>query len=111
MTTDSLLPAMTTGQRLIRSAAEHGTRFGDRKVFLSTIPGVDLRDSACRALLQSLQRSGAVSFARADMVAAMPAELVAASEWVVDSHCTLHFLVLPDALASWDVPVARRAVR
>jgi hypothetical protein len=85
------LEALANGLR--RQAREHGHMFGDRKVFLSTIPGIDLEDAACRSWLDDLRRTSRVRFARADLVAAMPAELVAASEWNLDG-ATLHFLVL-----------------
>lgn len=87
-------------QRLIADAAEHGTRFGDRKVFLSTIPGIDLADAECRSILADLLRSGAAQFCRADLVGAMDPALVQASEWQLDIS-TFHFLVLPDHLARW----------
>lgn len=78
---------------LLQAAQEHGTRWGERKVYLGTIPGLDLADAECRATLTDLRRSGALCFARADLVAAMDADLVAASEWH-DGVATYHFLVL-----------------
>ncbi len=83
---------------IIRDAAEYGLRFGPRKVFLGTIPGLDLQDAAGMADLATLLRCGLLSFARADLVGAMDPELVEASEWRLDIS-TFHFLVLPDHLA------------
>jgi hypothetical protein len=70
-----------------------GVYFGDRKVFLSTIPGVDLADPEWRQLLKELRRARLLTFARADLVVAMDPELVAASEWKLDD-ATNHFLVV-----------------
>lgn len=76
-------------------AAAYGTRFGTRKVFLSTVPGIDLADPECTDVLLTLLRTGCLEFARADLVAAMDPALVAASEWRLDG-ATQHFLVLPE---------------
>ena len=78
---------------LVADARNCGTFFGDRKVFLSTVPGVDVRDLEWRALLDELRRAGLLIFARADLVAAMDPALVAASEWNMDG-ATAHFLVV-----------------
>jgi hypothetical protein len=80
-------------ESILRDAADQGTYFGDRKVFLGTIPGIDLAAAECVAMLDDLRRAGLLTFARADLVAAMDAELVAASEWRVDIT-TYHFLVV-----------------
>jgi hypothetical protein len=82
--------------------------FGDRKVFLSTVPGIDLTDADCRADLDVMRRAGLLEFARADLVAAMDPAIVAASEWRLDG-ATMHFLVVP-ALAP-GTPATRRCVR
>jgi hypothetical protein len=68
--------------------------FGDRKVFLATVPGIDLIDADCRAELDIMRRAGLLEFVRADLVAAMDPALVAASEWRLDG-ATMHFLVVP----------------
>lgn len=85
--------------RILEDAVEHGVLFGDRKVFLGTIPCIDLGDAECCCILADLLRSGALQFARADLVAAMDPELVASSEWRLGDRCdsaSYHFLVLPD---------------
>ena len=89
---------------ILRDAIDQGTYFGDRKVFLSTIPGIDLSDPECREMLETLRQTGLLDFARADLVGAMDPALVAASEWVEAGPCGVgrfetHFLVLPDHLA------------
>lgn len=84
----------------INDAAEHGTRFGDVKVFLCTIPGIDLKDAECVNQLAYLLRSGLVQFARADLVGAMDPDLVARSHWRLDIS-DFHFLVLPERFASY----------
>lgn len=65
--------------------------FGDRKVFLSAVlgpvAGQDMTD------IDRLRRAGLLTFSRADLVSAMDAELVAASEWRLDG-ATFHFLVV-----------------
>lgn len=66
-------------------------RFGDRKVFLCAI--VDVTDADAMAILDDCRRAQLLTFARADLVAAMDPELVAASEWRVDI-ATFHFLVV-----------------
>ncbi len=79
---------------LRKSAIAHGTFVGDRKVFLGTIPGINLKDAGDREDLLALLRSGAAQFARADLVQAMDPELVAASEWSPAHGVTYHFLVV-----------------
>lgn len=74
----------------LNTAAATGTRFGDRKVFLSSI--VDLSDPTTRRVLSAMQRDGMIELARADLVAAMDPELVKASELKVRG-ATYHFLV------------------
>lgn len=78
---------------ILDDARDAGIYFGERKVFLSTIPGIDLADAECRQMLEDLLRSGALRFARADLVAAMDPALVAASEWRIDG-ATYHFLIV-----------------
>lgn len=86
-------------QSIIADAQKHGTYFGDRKVFLSTIPSIDLRDAECMQLLDECRRAGLLEFARADLVAAMDPALVAASEWVqgigYGIQVRSHFLCVP----------------
>lgn len=103
MTTQAPAPLAYTllASRYIADAAEYGTRFGDRKVFLSTVPGIELWDTDCCAVLEELRRAGLLDLARADLVAAMDPALVQASEWRLDNITTWHFLVLPDHLARW----------
>lgn len=82
---------------ILSDARSCGIYFGDRKVFLSTIPGIDLADEECVQMLDGLRRAQLLAFARADLVAAMDPELVAASEWRLnDERCspTFHFLVI-----------------
>lgn len=76
-------------------AAHRGTRFGDRKVFLGSIPGWDLHDPTLLADLDQLRRARLIELARADLVAAMDPALVRASEWNMDG-AAYHFLVLPE---------------
>lgn len=78
---------------ILRDAADQGTYFGDRKVFLSTIPGIDLADAECVAMLDDLRRMQLLVFSRADLVAAMDPALVRASEWDLGGT-TYHFLVV-----------------
>ena len=65
--------------------------FGNRKVFLSAllgpVAGQDMSE------IEVLMKSGALNFARADLVAAMDPALVAASEWKLNGT-TYHFLVV-----------------
>ena len=76
---------------ILADARMSGTLFGDRKVFIGSIPGVDLADPEWRQLLDELRRLGLLQFARADLVAAMDPALVEASEWQLDG-ATYHFL-------------------
>jgi hypothetical protein len=76
---------------ILADARMSGTYFGDRKVFLASIPGVDLADPEWRQLFDDLRRAGLLEFARADLVAAMDPALVAASEWRL-AGATYHFL-------------------
>lgn len=65
--------------------------FGTRKVFLAAL--VDVADPDAMAILDDCRRSGLLRFARADLVAAMDPELIAASEWRLDG-ASYHFLVV-----------------
>jgi len=78
---------------ILADARMSGIYFGDRKVFLASIPGVDVRDPEWCQLLDDLRRARLLEFARADLVAAMDPELVARSEWKLDG-ATNHFLVV-----------------
>lgn len=79
--------------QLLRAAADFGTRFGSR-VFLGSIPGVDLSDPECVALLERCRLAGQLRFGRADLVAAMDPELVAASLWECPAGVPYHFMHL-----------------
>jgi hypothetical protein len=74
-------------------ATRRGTLFGDRKVYLATIPGWDRNDAELLATLDTMRRERLLQFSRADFVAAMPPELVAASEWRLDG-ASYHFLCI-----------------
>jgi hypothetical protein len=80
----------------ILADAQYGVRFGDRKVFLGSIPGIDLADAECVQMLDDLRRAQLLTFARADLVAAMDPALVATSEWRLDGT-TYHFLIVEPA--------------
>jgi hypothetical protein len=64
---------------LLKQAREHGVRVGD-KVFLASIPCVDLSDATHRRILLALNRDGMVSLCRADLVVDAHIELRKASE-------------------------------
>lgn len=82
-------------------------RFGSRKVFIFFIWNA-LVHAGCTALtlddfkrqLIAAQRAGEVSLARADLVAAMPRDAVAASE-IVHNGTTWHFALDPSAHDAW----------
>jgi hypothetical protein len=76
---------------ILADARMCGVYFGDRKVFLGSIPGLDVKDPEWCEMLDGLRRARLLEFARADLVAAMDPELVAASEWQLDG-ATYHFL-------------------
>jgi hypothetical protein len=76
---------------ILADARMSGIYFGDRKVFLASIPGVDLTDPEWCQLLDDLRRAQLLEFTRADLVAAMDPALVAASEWRL-AGATYHFL-------------------
>jgi hypothetical protein len=82
-----------TAERLFSTArnAHRDLRFGERKVYLCAI--VDITDAAALAILDDCRRAQLLTFARADLVAAMDPELVDASEWRLDG-ATYHFLVM-----------------
>jgi hypothetical protein len=95
-------------------AAARATRdgwFGDRKVFAAPVWRELRRDSRWaelalddfKARLVAAHRAGALVLARADLVAAMDPELVAASEIAVDG-ATFHFLVVDPDPARDDQP-------
>jgi hypothetical protein len=77
---------------ILIDARMSGIYFGDRKVFLGSIPGVDVGDPE-RQMFEDLRRAGLLEFARTDLVAAMDPELVARSEWN-QGGATNHFLVV-----------------
>jgi hypothetical protein len=78
---------------ILADARMAGAYWGDRKVFLASIPGVDVCDPEWCQLLDELRRLGLLEFARADLVAAMDSDLVARSEWS-QGGATNHFLVV-----------------
>jgi hypothetical protein len=89
----------TTRVREVARSAKGGV-FGDRKVFISSVWN-DLRRSpswaqltldAFKARLVAAHRAGDLVLARADLVAAMNPELVAASETTTDG-ASFHFIV------------------
>lgn len=86
--------------RILADAAEHGTRFGDSKVFLSTIPGIDLTDPECVQQLKELRSLGLVEFARFDLTGAADKAMVKASCWTENLGFGMttetHFVVLPE---------------
>lgn len=82
-------PALDLGLRLtaervlsIARNAHRDLRFGDRKVILCAV--VDVTDADAMAILDGCRRAQLLTFARAELVAAMAPELVEASEWRVD---------------------------
>lgn len=89
-------------ERITRDAAEYGTRFGywegcgQYKVYLGSIPGWDLSQPGELETALQLLRTGLLTFARADLVAAMDPELLARSEWVLDRLTQFHFLVVQE---------------
>lgn len=87
-------------ERLLSTArcAHRDFRFGDRKVFLAAIlPCPKRHPSEYAEMLEALEAcrcAGLLTFARADLVAAMDADMVAESEWVHPAGATFHFLVV-----------------
>jgi hypothetical protein len=83
----------------LASTARDGM-FGDRKVFIASVWDRLRRQTAWSALslddfkarLVAAHRSGALHLARADLVAAMDPQLVAASETVTDG-ASFHFIL------------------
>jgi hypothetical protein len=79
-------------------------RFGSRKVFVSSIwqelAGSGLGYSTFQDRLIAASRLGFLSLARADLVAAMPPEMVAASETPY-LGATFHFVIDPTARDAW----------
>jgi hypothetical protein len=93
-------PPSFANEVLRAAGAVHDGRFGDRKVFVSALWHElrnDPRWSALtldelKARLVAAHRAGELTLARADLVAAMDPELVAASEITADG-ASFHFLV------------------
>jgi hypothetical protein len=79
-------------------------RFGSRKVFVSSIwqelAGSGLGYSTFKDRLIAANRFGLLSLARADLVAAMPPEMVTASETAYPG-ATFHFVIDPTARDPW----------
>ncbi|MGN6104046.1 MAG: hypothetical protein ACTHU0_02985 [Kofleriaceae bacterium] len=92
-------PPFAREVREAASATHHGV-FGDRKVFIASVwrelcrhaRWVDLPLAEFKRQLVVAHRAGDLSLARADLVAAMDPELVAASETVTDG-ASFHFIV------------------
>lgn len=90
----------------VRDAARSATSgvFGDRKVFISSVwdelrrhpTWSSLTLEELKARLVRAHRDGQIVLARADLVAAMPADLVAASETKTDG-ASFHFIVREEA--------------
>jgi hypothetical protein len=80
-----------TADRILSTArnAHRGLWFGDRKVFLAAL--VDVTDADAMSTLDDCRCAGLLTFARADLVAAMDPELVEESEWQLGG-ATYHFL-------------------
>jgi len=97
---DGEAPPSFASEVLRAAGATHDGRFGDRKVFVSAVwhelrkdprwSAVTLDDLKARLL--AAHRAGELTLARADLVAAMDPELVAASEITADG-ASFHFLV------------------
>jgi len=84
-----------TADRILGEArnAHRDLWFGDRKVFLCAV--VDVTDALAMEILDDCRRAGLLTFARADLVAAMDPELVADSNWVLDGGtATYNFRVV-----------------
>src|SRR5262249_10832151 len=94
-------PAAFAGAVLRAARQTTAGWFGDRKVFVSAVweqlrgdpPWAQLALPEFKARLVAAHRAGALTLARADLVAAMDPALVAASEITVDG-ASFHFLVL-----------------
>ncbi|TMQ11239.1 MAG: hypothetical protein E6J90_22500 [Deltaproteobacteria bacterium] len=104
---DVIDPAAFAGEVVRAAAATTEGWFGDRKVFVSAVwdqlrreprwSGLALAEFKARLL--AAHRAGALTLARADLVAAMDPALVAASEIAADG-ASFHFLVLAKEPAS-----------
>ena len=91
-------PAFAETVRDVARAAREGV-FGDRKVFIASVwnelrrgrwPTMSLADFKTR--LVAAHRAGDLALARADLVAAMDPDLVAASETTTEG-ASFHFIV------------------
>ena len=86
-------------------------RFGDRKVFISGLhatlvaSGCTISLDAFKLRLLSARAAGLIELARADLVAAMPAELVRDSS-TIDLGAEYHFVVDRSARDPWMVDAA-----
>ncbi len=98
MNLDTVDPGLRlTAERLLSTArnAHRDFRFGDRKVFLAAILPEDAGERAeMLDALDACRRAQLLTFARADLVAAMDPEMVAESEWQHPAGATFHFLVV-----------------
>jgi hypothetical protein len=90
-------------QHILDDARSDGTYMSGTKVWLGTIPSIDLNDPECCKDLDLMRRWGLLQFSRCDLVAAFDYELVSKSEWVTrdrilpDFAVSAHFLLVPDS--------------
>ena len=104
------LPALASAVHLTVSKLGDGDRirFGTRKVFVSAVfealsrAGHAVDVEVVKPRLVDANRRGLLSLARADLVAAMPFDLVKASE-IEDRWSTFHFVVDVGARDPWEV--------
>jgi len=93
--------------QIARIGHAENERFGDRKVFISAVframakAGHDVGSlDAFKARLIVANRDGLLQLARADLVGAMPAAAVSASE-IRSLGAEFHFVIDPDARDAW----------
>jgi len=80
---------------LMHDAAEYGVRFhGSCKVYLGSIPGVDLTDPEWVRALDELNAHGLIELRRCDLVQSADAALLARSEYRPTEYpaASFHFL-------------------
>lgn len=85
------------------------SRFGARKVFVSAVlealahAGHTVDSEVVKLRLVDAHRRGLLSLVRADLIAAMPVDVVIASE-IQDRWSTFHFVVDVVARDPWETP-------